>query len=289
MADHGSTEKAGDENTADEAGIELNRLSWDERVPIHVASDFYDVDGFKAGAPAVQPFEVEELGALGGLRLVHLQCHFGLDTLDLVRMHPELHGVGLDFSAPAIEEASRIATELGLADRATFVQADVRHANSVLDRESFDVVYTGKGAIGWLPDLRQWAEQCASLLRPGGYLYLCEFHPVGYALDDEVMGVKYDYFADQPYVEEESGSYADPEATTVHNVNYWWNHPLDRTLSAILGAGLELRFFHEWDYTLFKMAKWLVEGDDGRYRWPGEERLPLMFTLKAEKPLTART
>ena len=266
--------------------MELNRLNWDERVPIHVASKFYDVQGFKSGAPAVQPFEVDELGALGGLRLAHLQCHFGLDTLDLVRMHPTLEAVGLDFSGPAVEEAAKLATELGLADRARFVEADVHHAADVLGREMFDVVYTGKGAICWLADLRLWAEQCAGLLRPGGSLYVCEFHPVGYALDERSPGVKYDYFSLEAHVEEVTGSYADPDAPTIHNVAYWWNHPLPAIVTAILGAGFQLRFLHEWDHTLFQLTDWLLKGDDGRYRWPGPGRLPLMFSLKAEKQRT---
>ena len=175
--------------------MDSNRSMWDERVPLHVASDFYDVDGFKAGHPQIQPFEVDELGALGDLRLAHLQCHFGLDTLDLVRMHPTLEAVGLDFSGPAIEAAQTLAGEVGLAARARFVQADVHAAAPTLGAGAFDVVYTGKGALCWLPDLRQWAEQCALLLRPGGWLYLCEFHPVGYCLDEATPTVTHDYFA----------------------------------------------------------------------------------------------
>jgi SAM-dependent methyltransferase len=263
--------------------LQLNMRAWDERVPIHVSSDFYDVEGFKAGAPAVQPFEIDELGALGGMRLAHLQCHFGLDMLDLVRMHPTLDAVGLDFSGPAVAEASNLAASLGLAARASFVEADVRHAADAMGRGAFDVVYTGKGAINWLPDLDQWAEQCSLLLRPGGFLYLCEFHPVGYALDGSSPTAKHDYFADQPYVEEETGTYADPDARTSHNLTYWWNHPLSRIFEAVLGAGFGVRFFHEWDHTLFPLARWLVKGEDGRYRWPGASRLPLMFSLKAEK------
>ncbi len=179
--------------------IATNRRKWDERVPLHVASDFYDVAAFKAGHPQIEPFEVDELGALGGLRLAHLQCHFGLDTLDLVRMHPTLDAVGLDFSGPAIEAAQTLAGEVGLAGRARFVHADVHGAASVLGASAFDVVYTGKGALCWLPDLRQWAEQCALLLRPGGWLYVCEFHPVGYCLDERSPMVKYDYFATEAH------------------------------------------------------------------------------------------
>jgi SAM-dependent methyltransferase len=256
---------------------------WDERVPLHVASEFYDVEGFKAGRPQVQPFEIDELGALGGLRLAHLQCHFGLDTLDLVRAHPTLEAIGLDFSGRAIEAAQTLAAELRLSDRARFVHADVHVAADLLGQGAFDVVYTGKGALCWVPDLRAWAEQCALLLRSGGWLYLCEFHPVGYCFGVDAPDVTGDYFDTSGQRYEGSGTYADTDASTVHNLSYEWGHPLPQLFESLLGAGFQLRFFHEWDHTLFKLNDWLVKGDDGRYRWPGPGRLPLMYSLKAEK------
>jgi SAM-dependent methyltransferase len=264
--------------------VDLNRRMWDERVPIHVASEFYDVGGFKAGEPQVQPFEVDELGPLGGMRLAHLQCHFGLDTLDLVRMHPELTAVGLDFSGPAVEAATALASDVGLADRARFVQAEVLDAGEALGRHQFDVVYTGKGALCWLPDLHDWAAECASLLRPGGWLYVCEFHPVGFCLDEETPAVKYDYFDTRAVAEDSPGSYADMQAATTHNLSYQWPHPLMQIFDAVLAARLELRFFHEWDYSIFEQNRWLKRGPDGRYHWPGPGKLPLMYSLKAQKP-----
>jgi SAM-dependent methyltransferase len=262
---------------------ETNRRKWDERVPLHLASNFYDVEGFKAGRPSVEPFEVEELGALGGLRLAHLQCHLGLDTLDLVRMHPTLDATGLDFSSRAIEAAERLAAEVGLAARARFVHADIHEAVDALGGRRFDVVYTGKGALCWVPDLRAWAEQCADLLGPHGWLYVCEFHPVGYCLGEDEPVVSGDYFDISAQSYEDAGSYADPDALTVHNRSYEWGHPLSQLFEALLGAGFELRFFHEWDHTLFPLNRWLVKGGDGRYRWPGPVRLPLMYSLKAQK------
>jgi len=266
---------------------EVNRRMWDERVPIHVRSDFYDVEGFRAGQPQVQPFEVDELGALGGCRLLHLQCHFGLDTLDLVRMHPTLSAVGLDFSEPALETARQLAAELELGDRVRFVQADVRDAVATVGSGEFDVIYTGKGALCWLPDLNEWAAQCATLLRPGGWLYVCEFHPVGSCLDEDQPTVKYDYFDTEAIEDQTVGTYADLAAQTVHNVSYEWQHSLAQVFEGILGAGFEMRFFHEWDHTLFQLTRWLIKGRDGRYRWPGAGRLPLMYSLKAQKPAAA--
>ena len=262
---------------------EVNRRNWDECVPIHLASAFYDVDGFRAGQPALQPFEVEELGPLGGLRLAHLQCHFGLDTLDLVRMHPTLNAVGLDFSGPAVAAATGLASELGLSERASFVQADVRHASSVLGSGGFDAVYTGKGALCWLPTLDDWAAQCAAVLKPGGWLYLAEFHPVGFALGMDAPVVADDYFRTEPWAEEGSGTYADRDAQLANRLSYTWNHPLPELFSALTGAGFTLRFFHEYDYTLFPMNSWLVRAGRDRWEWPSPAaRLPLMFSLRAD-------
>lgn len=271
--------------TTPDERIAANRRNWDERVPIHVASGFYDVAGFRAGKPTVEPFEIDELGPLGDLRMVHLQCHFGMDMLDLVRLHPGLTGVGLDFSSPAVAAATSLAEELGLADRARFVQSDVMQASSVLEPGSFDVVYTGKGALCWLPDLPGWAAQCAKLLRPGGYLYVSEFHPVGYALGTEEPSVDDDYFRTEPWEDVMEGTYADPTAATVHNLTYCWNHPLPSLFAAILATGLRLQFFHEHDYTLFKLNDWLEKREDGKYYWPSDRaRLPLIYSLKAVKP-----
>jgi SAM-dependent methyltransferase len=191
--------------------------------------------------------------------------------------------VGLDFSGLAIEAAQTLASELGLDNRARFVHADVHVAAATLGAGTFDVVYTGKGALCWLPDLRPWAEECAKLLRPGGWLYVCEFHPVGYAFDQNQPVVKYDYFDAETIADETVGTYADLEALTTNNLSYEWPHPLPQVFEAVLGAGFQLRFFHEWDHTLFKLNDWLVLGGDDRYYWPGPGKLPLMYSLKAQK------
>jgi SAM-dependent methyltransferase len=266
--------------------MDANRRMWDERVPIHVQSQFYDVGGFKAGRPALEPFEVEELGPLGGLRLAHLQCHFGLDTLDLVRLHPDLEAVGLDFSEQAIRTARDLAKELDLSDRATFVQANVYDAVEVLGAGQFDVIYTGKGALVWLPYLDRWAGICAKLIRSGGSLYVCEYHPVAWSFDEEEPIVKYDYFRTAPFVEDSPGSYADRNAFTENNTNYSWQHPLSQVIDSIISAGFQLQFLHEWDWCHSDLGNWLIRGDDGRYRWPPPGRLPLMYSLKAARATT---
>jgi SAM-dependent methyltransferase len=266
--------------------LTTNQRLWDERVPLHVGSTFYDVEGFKSGRPTLLPHEVDELGPLDGLRLVHLQCHFGLDSLDIARLHPTVNVTGLDFSAPAINAAAKLAAELRMGDRARFVLGDVYRAPTVLGDQRFDVVYTGKGALLWLPDLDRWASVVRELLAPGGFLYLTEFHPVADVLDAEQPFPVRDYFATEPTIYDEPGSYVDTTAPTVHNVSYEWQHPISRLMTALIGAGLRLELFHEWDFTNDPRWKFLVKRPDGRgWRWPpGLGTLPLMYSLKAYRP-----
>lgn len=265
--------------------LTTNQRLWDERVPLHVGSDFYDVEGFKSGRPTLLPFEVDELGPLDGLRLVHLQCHFGLDTLDVARLHPTVSVTGVDFSGPAVDAAARLAGELRLAERARFVLSDVYRAPDVLGDERFDVVYTGKGALLWLPDLDRWASVVAGLLTPGGFLYLTEFHPVAEVLSCDEPVPERDYFTTEPFVYDQPGSYVDPTAPTVHNVSYEWLHPLSRVITAVLGAGLQVELFHEWDFSVDNRLQWLVRGPQRGRRWPaGMGTLPLMYSLKAVRP-----
>ncbi len=261
---------------------EANRSNWDERVPIHVSGEFYAVAGFKAGEERLRPFELSEVGSVTGKDLVHLQCHFGIDTLSWARRGARV--VGLDFSAPAIEEARRLADELGL--EADFVQSDVYGAVEALGGRDFDVVYTGLGALNWLPDIRGWAGVVASLVRPGGFLYLSEFHPFSWVFGDEDLTVAHDYFhGEEPGVWDEPGTYADLETETVYNRTYEWNHTLGEVVSAVIEAGLVLEFLHEHDYTLFPRWPFLEKSGFDTYRLPdGTPKLPLMYSLRARRP-----
>src|SRR5829696_8020249 len=231
-----------------------NRASWDERVPIHVLGEFYDVAAFKEGQERLQPFEIDEVGDVTGKELLHLQCHFGLDTLSWARRGA--HVTGLDFSAPAVD------------------------ATGVL---SFDIVYTGRGTIIWLPDIGRWAEVVADLLKPGGFLYLTEFHPFTDVFGDEDLSVEYAYFQDEnPRVWEEPGTYADFDAETSNNVTYEWNHTLGDVVSAVSAAGLNVELLHEYDYTMFPRWPILEKSGFDTYRLPeGTPRIPLMYSLRA--------
>jgi SAM-dependent methyltransferase len=219
---------------------------------------------------------------------VHLQCHFGLDTMSWARRGASV--VGLDFSEPAVQAAQVLADELGLDAR--FVASDVYAAREALAGDRFDVVYTGLGALNWLGDLDRWAQVVVSLLEPGGFLYLAEFHPITEVFAERELTVERDYFqgAEGERFEGPAGTYADLEAETTHNATHEWTHPISQVLTAILGAGLRIERFSEHDYTLFAAWPFLERHERGGgageiYRFPeGRPRLPLMYSLRAISP-----
>ena len=256
-------------------------------MPLHVASDFYDVDAFRAGGSTLRPFELEEVGPVEDKRLVHLQCHFGLDSLSWARAGASV--AGLDFSAPAVAAANALATDTGLDGR--FVCADVYDAETALEGERFDVVYTGLGALNWLPDLGRWAKVVANLLAPGGFVYLSEFHPLTFAFADDEMRIELDYFHDPEGIvfDGESGTYADLEAKTTHNATREWAHSLADVVSAVLDAGLRIELLPRARlHALSPLPAPDRRHRDTQRRLPlpparGEPRLPLMYSLRARR------
>jgi len=267
--------------------LETNRRAWDEMTAVHVKSAFYNVEGFLAGESSLCPFEPEELGDVSGCSLLHLQCHFGLDSLSWARRGAKV--TGLDFSAPAIAEAKRLAERSGI--EADFVQADVYDAAVVLD-ERFDIIYTGLGALNWLGDLSAWAATIASLLKPGGRFYLVEFHPLLWVLSDDELTLdgRWSYFRDPAGISfDDHEDYADPDVVLEHSATHEWAHDLGEVLSVLLDAGLEIKMFHEHDQIAFRRFSQLeeVEGDSRRFRIPkGLPQLPLQYSLLAVAPAT---
>jgi SAM-dependent methyltransferase len=257
--------------------FETNRRMWDERVPIHVAGEFYDLDAFRAGATSLRPFELEDVGEVAGLTLVHPQCHFGQDTLSWARLGARV--TGLDFSAPAIAAARQLAEEIDVA--ATFVQGNVYDAPALLG-ERYDIVYTGLGALCWLPDIERWADVMTALVRPGGMVYVAEFHPLSDILADNDLTLERDYFqGPEPVMWQGSGTYADLAASTTENTSYEWAHSLSSVLDALARRGLHLERFREFDYTLFPRWPCLVKDGRDTYRLPeGTPRLPLMYSVR---------
>jgi 2-polyprenyl-3-methyl-5-hydroxy-6-metoxy-1,4-benzoquinol methylase len=258
-----------------------NRDRWDEAAPLHAQSALYDLAGFRQGADHIRPFEHDELGSVAGLDLLHLQCHLGTDTLSWGR-----HGArvsGLDFSANAISIARDLAADCGID--ASFWCADVYDAVDAVGGQKFDIVYTGIGALGWLPDLPAWAKVVTDLLRPEGVLYLVEIHPLvigmlhdGRTLSQDIFEAQYTAWT------EKGGTYAAPDAILEHTVTYERAHALSDVLTALLDAGLRLELFHEQSYTNAPWP-WAERGDDGYYRLPsGSPRFPLTYSLRARKP-----
>ena len=272
--------------------LDANRAQWDERVPLHVASDFYDQSALRSGRGSLTPIEESELAeyfpeGLSGKRILHLQCHFGADTLALAQRGAEV--VGVDFSKPAIVYARALADELGLADRSRFVIANVYDLRHTLPQpESFDIVFTTWGTIGWLPDVAEWARIIEWYLKPGGALYFADGHPAAYVFDGEgddgLPKLAYAYDSDgQADVVDDGSDYAEPDAALENTRTFEWNHPLAQTLGALTAAGLTLDFFHEHYALPWRMFPVLEEGDDGLFRWPDTKWLPLGMSIGARK------
>jgi len=258
---------------------------WNSTVPVHLASDFYDVEGWLTTGRGPRAREAAVLGDVDGLDLVHLQCHFGKDTLSWARAGARV--TGLDFSDAAIDAARDLARRAGLADRAEFVCAPVAQAVEVLGGGRFDVVYVSLGALCWLPSVAEWAGQVAGLLRPGGRLFLHEVHPVSMALAENDLTVAYAYFEQpEPYRDAEPGTYADLSATEAlpGDPTYGWNHGIGEILGALVAVGLRVDLLEEHDWTSFPRFPWLVEAGEEEWVTPeGHVRVPLSFTLLATR------
>lgn len=272
--------------------LEANRAKWDERVPVHLASAFYDQSKLRAGAGELYPIEEAELAGvfpngLGGLRILHLQCHFGADSLVLAQRGATV--VGIDFSKPAIVAARGLAEEVGLADRARFVHANLYDARHVLpEPESFDAVYTTWGTIGWLPDVEEWARIVAWFLKPGGRLYFADGHPTAFVFDgSEPTGLPsfaYPYDTDGVAdVVEADKDYADESVKLAATTTWEWMHPLGETLTALIDAGLRIDFVHEHFEVPWKMFASLEPSRPGLFGWPDKKWLPLGVSLAATK------
>jgi SAM-dependent methyltransferase len=262
-----------------------NRAMWDEWADVNAGSKMYNLEGFKAGAPGLHQPELDEVGPVQGKTMLHLQCHFGKDSLSWARRGAQV--TGMDFSPRAIELARALSAELNLPARV--VCCNLYDLPQYLDpgREQFDVVYTSYGVLTWLPDLRRWAQVAASYVRPGGFFYIAEFHPLANILGETEVPprVEYPYFNDQVVEWPVQGSYADPTAKVKAQVSYEWNYPLGEVVTDLVEAGLQLEFLHEWDFCSYQHLPFLVQGADGWWRMPpGSPRLPLTFSLRARRP-----
>lgn len=265
--------------------LEANRRHWDEVVPIHAGSDFYDVASFKAGKTVLNPLELEELGDVQGKSLLHLQCHFGLDTLAWAREGAAVTGV--DFSERAIETARALAAEIGVDAR--FEASDLYSLPDRLTGQ-FDIVFTSYGVLGWLPDVSSWAQVVAHFVRPGGTFYIVEFHPFAWVFDDAPeatdLNVRYAYFPSaEPLKFEDDGTYADQTAQLEHRATYSWQHTLGDIVTALIDAGLRIEFLHEFPFSPYDCWPFTEAVGDRTVRLKTHDGcVPLLFSIKATKP-----
>ena len=271
--------------------LRLNRASWDERAPAHAASADYGTDRYLNDPSFISDivrFDLPLLGDITGLSGVHLQCHIGTDTISLARLGARV--TGLDFSPASLAEARRLVEATG--DPVEFVEAEVYDAPRVLGRGRFDFVFTGIGAICWLPSIRRWAEVVADLLVPGGWLFIREGHPMLWTLDersDRLLVVEHPYFErPEPNVWDEAGTYVETEAKFETSVTHDWNHGLGEIVTALLDAGMELTMLVEHDSVPWEALPGQMERTDTK-EWRLADRpwrLPHTYTLRAVKSAT---
>jgi 2-polyprenyl-3-methyl-5-hydroxy-6-metoxy-1,4-benzoquinol methylase len=258
--------------------LEVNRNSWNDRVETHLKSDFYKLDDFKKGWNSLKEIELPLLGDLRGKKVLHLQCHFGQDTLSMARMGAKC--TGIDLSNEAIDAAKKLNAEMGLD--AEFIACDVYSLGEHL-KEKFDIIFTSYGTIGWLPDLDRWAAIIDRFLKADGSFVFAEFHPVVWMFDDNFEKIKYSYFNRDIIKEEESGTYADREAD-IKPTYISWNHNMAEVLTALMKINLSLESFLEFDYSPYNCFAGTVEFEPGKFRIKGmEEKLPMVYALKANR------
>lgn len=273
--------------------LDDNRDRWDEVTPHHIRSEFYDRSELSAGRGRLTPIDEAELDAVApdgweGLRVLHLQCHFGSDSLTLAQRGATV--VGIDFSRPAVVEARRFAAELGLADRARFIEANVYDARHILpEPESFDVVYVTWGTLVWLPDVDEWARIVSWYLKPGGRLYFADGHPAAFVFEtphdsDASPAFTYPYFGDgSPDIVDEERDYADGEVRLQNRRSHQWAHPLGEIVTALIDAGLRIDALHEHDTLPWRAFGVLTERPEGMWGWPDERWLPMSVSVIATR------
>ena len=258
--------------------FEENKKLWNQRTVVHKDSSFYDVSSFLKGKSSLNEIELRELGNVEGKKILHLQCHFGMDSLSLARMGADVTGV--DLSDAAIEEAKRLNDETGL--HAKFICCNVYDLKDHLN-EQFDIVFTSYGVIGWLPDLNKWADIISHFLKPGGVFYMAEFHPVVWMMDEDFKEIKYYYHNHETIVIDSQGTYTDRNAD-IHTKEYSWNHSISEVLNALLAQKLQLQFFNEYPYSPYPCFKNVIQGSDHNWRVIGlEDKIPMVYSLKMTK------
>jgi len=258
--------------------FDANKATWNDKVKIHAESDMYDIDAFKSGKSSLMPYELNALGDVKGKSLLHLQCHFGQDTLSWTRLGAKC--VGVDLSNEGIQLAQQLNKELNLD--AQFVCCNVLDTAEYV-KDTFDIVFTSYGVIGWLPDLKPWGKMIAKKLNKGGTFYMAEFHPIVWMFDylEDKQVMKYGYMQDEVIYEEYEGTYADMDSKMITK-EYGWNHGLSEVINALTEAGLKIEYLNEHNESPYNVLPDLVKTKSGNYITK-DKLYPLIFEIKATK------
>lgn len=258
--------------------FETNKATWNDKVKVHVKSDMYNLEAFKRGKSSLMPYELQALGNVLGKSLLHLQCHFGQDTLSWSRLGAKC--IGVDLSDEGIKLAKKLNDELKLDSE--FVCCNVLETSEFV-KDKFDIVFTSYGVIGWLPDLKPWGKMIAEKLKKGGTFFIAEFHPIVWMFDylNEKPVMTYGYMQDEVIYEEYEGTYANENSKMVSK-EYGWNHGLSEVVNALTEAGLHIDYLNEFDESPYDVLPNLVKTDSGMYVTK-DKLYPLIFTLKASK------
>jgi 2-polyprenyl-3-methyl-5-hydroxy-6-metoxy-1,4-benzoquinol methylase len=258
---------------------ETNKESWNLRTGVHAKSDFYDLEGFKKGNTSLKYIELDGLGDVRGKSLLHLQCHFGMDTLSWEREGAIVTGV--DFSDKAIKTAKSIRDELDL--KAEFIECNIFDLKDHLDKK-FDIVFTSYGVVGWLPNLNEWGKLIAHFTKPGGTFFIAEFHPYIWTLDDKFENIYYPYFTTkEPISEVSEGTYTDKGADISH-LEHNWDHSLAETIMPLINNGFTIEDFQEYPFSLYNCFQNTKEIEPGKFILiPHGTKIPHMFSIKAKK------
>lgn len=254
--------------------LQINKQAWNNKVSIHISSDFYEQENFINGKITLPKTDLDALGDVSGKRILHLQCHFGQDSLSLARLGAKV--TGIDFSEDAIAKAKSLNNKLGLD--AEFICCDVYDTLQQIS-EKFDIVYTSYGTIGWLPDLDKWASVIANALKPNGKFVFFEFHPVVWMYDNDFNEVFYNYFKSEPILEEETGTYAD-RYVNIEYKTITWNHSLSEVFQSLIKQNIKIENFEEFDYSHYNCFSHTEEFEPGKFRIKKfGNKIPMMYSI----------
>jgi 2-polyprenyl-3-methyl-5-hydroxy-6-metoxy-1,4-benzoquinol methylase len=257
--------------------LQVNKQTWNNKVSIHIDSDFYEQEQFLNGKITLPKTDLDALGNVSGKRILHLQCHFGQDSLSLARLGAKV--TGIDFSEEAIEKAKSLNEKLGL--NAEFICCDVYDTLQHIT-EKYDIVYTSYGTIGWLPDLDKWAAVISGALKPMGKLVFFEFHPVVWMYDNDFNEVFYDYFKSEPILEEETGTYAD-RYVAIEYKTITWNHSLSEVFQSLIKQNISIKNFQEYNYSHYNCFSHTEEFEPGKFRIQKfGNKIPMMYGIVGE-------